>query len=1336
MAGWDNEFEPDRVRREPDVPADPHPPGEPRPPDAYRGNGPGPPPSGGDRDRDRYRRPPRRQGQGQRPQGQGQRPQGQGQRPQGQGHGPPQGQRPQGQGHGPPQGQGHGPPQGQGHGPPQSYGGNGHGHRPGWEGPAGIAQKLARDFPDGVRSRGQSYFAKNRVAITAASPGEVVARVRGTAKYRVRLRLRGEKLVATCSCPYFSPFGDPCKHVWATILAVDARGLLPSAPMRPLRLVTDVPPAKRAPHGGAPDPNLGPLILPLPTDSPGNGPLPPSRDPNHNYHRDVRHPSGPPPRRPPSPAPYRPGGYGPNPGGYGPNPASGPGPVQGPGPGPGQIGPSGARGRNRKEKDRRPRGPGLPVDPLAQGPPRPYLPHLPQGQIQSRDRRVAKPVKMVRNTKRMLAYILDIPATIATNQVVIELARRLRKPNGDWSELKLWRHSGTPTLAQHRYDPEDEELLALLSTASVKPVPGPNGQPDLQGTSRFTLLPDRQAEVVENLARTERLRLRRAGGEEKPPTLKWVPAPWRFGIDVKADPSGKRWTWRGILRRRVNGEEQKMDLGEPLALLNGLVILGNGRAAPFDDAGIFLWMMRIRHEKEMVFNDAAEQDEKLERILTDARVSPDSLIDTLELRVLDVKPRPSLTLRTPRQNWGSDKLLAEIAFDYEDVRVPLIQPPGRYAVRTEQGLTALRDNPFEQEAMMLLFNLGFKDSKDHLLDPGTMELPAKRMPQVTKELVALGWKVEAEGAIIHPAGEFKLNVTTGIDWFELGGAVDFGGQSVALPDLLAAARRGETMVELGDGSMGMLPEEWLKKYGLLADLGSVEDGGIRFGKAQAGLLDALLAAQPEISIDMAFGKVRQALPRFEGLQPRDAPAGFRGELRPYQCEGLGWLDYLQKFEFGGILADDMGLGKTVQVLAHLQSRRARRLSRGPSLIVVPRSLVFNWIQEAERFTPRLRVLDYTGSGRQAVRETFDDHDLIITTYGTLRTDIADLCQVKFEYVILDEAQAIKNADSQSAKAARLLKGRHRLAMTGTPIENHLGELWSIFEFLNPGMLGTAGVFKRHTSGGSAADEGSRSLLARALRPFILRRTKAQVVQDLPEKVEQTLQCDMEPAQRQLYEELRAHYRQALLRKDAADLNRSKIEVLEALLRLRQASCHPGLIDPARSGDPSAKLDMLLPQLAEVVEEGHKVLIFSQFTKFLGLVRDRLDAEGITYEYLDGRTRNRAERVERFQNDPSVPVFLISLKAGGLGLNLTAAGYVYLLDPWWNPAVEAQAIDRSHRIGQTQQVFAYRLICRDTVEQKILELQQKKRDLADAILNADNQGVMASLTRDDLEFLLS
>ncbi|WP_337175997.1 SNF2-related protein [Paludisphaera sp.] len=806
--------------------------------------------------------------------------------------------------------------------------------------------------------------------------------------------------------------------------------------------------------------------------------------------------------------------------------------------------------------------------------------------------------------------------------------------------------------------------------------------------------------------------------------------PWRFSLDIRAESGGKRWSWRGGLRRG----DVRMDLAEPLILVPGLLVLGVGRAARFDDLGVMDWIERLRKEKEISFVEP-EQDLKLGRILAQARVPAAELVDTLPLDEIVVKPRPSLTLRSPRQNWGlaADKLLADLEFDYDGALIPA----GRttpLAVSTELGLVIRRDPKTESAADIKLFELGFRLAKDPRLDPNTLEIPVKVMDAVTKELVEAGWRVEAEGKLIRPAGEFKLALSTGIDWFDLDGGMDYGGQNVSLPDLLSAARRGETMIELGDGSMGMLPDDWLKRYGLLADLGSAENGGLRFNASQAGLLDALLENQPEIQIDEAFAKVRQNLRQFQGVVPLDAPPGFHGELRPYQREGLGWLDYLQRFGFGGVLADDMGLGKTIQVLALLQRRRFRRQAKGPSLAVVPRSLVFNWLSEAEKFTPRLRVLDYTGPGRHPLRADFDRYDLIVTTYGTLRTDIAELVDMEFDYVILDEAQAIKNAESQSSKAVRLLKSGHRLAISGTPIENHIGELWSLLEFLNPGMLGTDTVFKRYASASNAEGE-DRGMLAKALKPFILRRTKSEVVKDLPDKTEATLYCDMESEQRRAYEELRAHYRDALLKKDPTELNRSKIEVLEALLRLRQAACHPGLVNPELSDSPSAKLDMLLPSLAEVVAEGHKVLVFSQFTTFLGIVRDRLDQEKLTYEYLDGRTRNRAAKVDRFQNDPDCPIFLISLKAGGLGLNLTAAEYVYLLDPWWNPAVEAQAIDRSHRIGQTQHVFAYRLICRDTVEEKILDLQQKKRDLADAILNADNR-VISTLTREDLEFLLS
>ncbi len=560
--------------------------------------------------------------------------------------------------------------------------------------------------------------------------------------------------------------------------------------------------------------------------------------------------------------------------------------------------------------------------------------------------------------------------------------------------------------------------------------------------------------------------------------------------------------------------------------------------------------------------------------------------------------------------------------------------------------------------------------------------------------------------------------------------------------MLKALRNKDKYIRLDDGTHGMMPEEWLKKYGGLADLGQQHEGKLKFAASQALLLDALLAAQENVQVDQRFDEYRRKLRSFEGVVAADAPQGFVGTLRRYQQEGLGWLNFLREFRFGGCLADDMGLGKTVQVLALLESRRNEPVPEGqtrkPSLVVVPKSLVFNWIDEATRFTPQLRVLDYSGLERAALRERFADYDVIVATYGILRRDIVELRKIPLDYAILDESQAIKNANAQAAKACRLLQADHRLAMTGTPVENHLGELWSLFEFLNPGMLGRSSAFTSLTKSGRSRDddEGTLPLLAHALRPFMLRRTKEQVLSELPEKTEQTLYCDMESKQRKLYDELRDFYRSSLNQRVAeSGLAKAKIHVLEALLRLRQVACHPGLIDSKRSAEASAKLELLMEQIEEVVAEGHKALIFSQFTSLLAIVRQQLDKDGVVYEYLDGQTRNREQKVKRFQQDAQCPLFLISLKAGGQGLNLTAADYVYILDPWWNPAVEAQAVDRAHRIGQDRHVFAYRLICRDTVEEKIIELQREKRELADAIVSADNS-VITSLTAEDLQLLLS
>jgi SNF2 family DNA or RNA helicase len=480
---------------------------------------------------------------------------------------------------------------------------------------------------------------------------------------------------------------------------------------------------------------------------------------------------------------------------------------------------------------------------------------------------------------------------------------------------------------------------------------------------------------------------------------------------------------------------------------------------------------------------------------------------------------------------------------------------------------------------------------------------------------------------------------------------------------------------------------------------------------------------------------RARLQEFEGIEEADPPASFRGTLRHYQREGLGWLRFLREFGLGGCLADDMGLGKTVQVLA-LLAERAKR----PSIIIVPRSLVFNWMREAERFTPNLRVLDYSGGRRKPSDIETGNWDIVLATYGTLRSDIAHLSRIEFEYAILDEAQAIKNANTASAKAARLLRAKQRLALSGTPIENRIEELWSLFEFLNPGMLGAASTFAIMADLATDAEPSDglagREILRRALRPLILRRTKEQVAPELPERVEQTLYVDLEPPQRQFYMELLAATRRSLLSEvDRVGVGGARMHILEALLRLRQAACHPVLVDPARPNLPSAKLDALIPTLEEIVEEGHKAIVFSQFTRFLAIVRARLEAANIPYEYLDGATRNREAHVDRFQSPSGPPVFLISLKAGGHGLNLTAADYVYLLDPWWNPAVEAQAIDRAHRIGQTRRVMATRLVARGTIEEKVIELQESKRAIADAILGAD-QGVLSKIGREELEILLS
>ncbi len=974
---------------------------------------------------------------------------------------------------------------------------------------------------------------------------------------------------------------------------------------------------------------------------------------------------------------------------------------------------------------------------------------------------------------REVVYIIDREETLKGKGLVVDIAQREKKANGEWCKPK--KVGISQSNVRLLPDERDRVVLAMLTGGQTSAYGYGDYYDSGRDSSSYRLSTPLAQAAVPLMAGTGRCFVDVGiGGQILLEPLAWgQDAAWEFKVEVRREDG--EYVLEGFLAR---GEDRR-GLDEPRMVTMGGFVFWKETVEPLADGGAFGWLSYLRGHKPLRVPVEGAGD--LVRELHSGGQLPQIQLPE-ELRFEEVRPAmtPALVIRAAKPDrWGinDDRLRGDLTFDYADESLGRIaqETPGQPLVDAARKRIVLRDSKAETDAVARLHRLGFRQTYSYEERRELTTLAPSKLAKVVMALVKEGWKVEAEGKLYRQPGEFKIEVTSGIDWFELHGNVAFGDQIVALPKLLAALRRGEKMIKLDDGTLGMLPEEWLKKYGVLAGMGKENGEHIQFGRAQAGLLDALLAERPEATWDEAFEKTRQMLNRFDGVRAEEAPADFQGELRQYQKEGLGWMRFLREFSFGGCLADDMGLGKTVQVLGMMigRSREAegsgvgvqgsggakdgggrikdesagngKRVAKSekvelkrhrPSLIVVPRSLVFNWTQESLKFSPKLRVLDHSHAARAREAEHFSDYDIVLTTYGTLRRDAAYLKDVEFDYVILDEAQAIKNPASETAKAARLLRARHRLALSGTPVQNHLGELWSLFEFLNPGMLGAASVFSGASSAGRGMDIDSRTLLSRAVRPFILRRTKEQVAKDLPAKMEQTIFCELDKDQRKQYDELKEFYRRKLLNDvETQGFANVKIQILEALLRLRQAACHPGLIDKTRCDESSAKLDTLLDRLEEIVGEGHKALVFSQFTSFLAIVKNALDKRKIKYEYLDGKTRDRQERVDKFQKSEKIKLFLISLKAGGVGLNLTSADYVFLLDPWWNPAVEAQAIDRTHRIGQTRQVFACRLIAKGTVEEKVLELQKTKRDLADAILGADNS-LIGGLKREDLELLLS
>jgi SNF2 family DNA or RNA helicase len=564
--------------------------------------------------------------------------------------------------------------------------------------------------------------------------------------------------------------------------------------------------------------------------------------------------------------------------------------------------------------------------------------------------------------------------------------------------------------------------------------------------------------------------------------------------------------------------------------------------------------------------------------------------------------------------------------------------------------------------------------------------------------------------------------------------IRFGDYEMTFKELRKLILKRKVEFKLPNGEIAIIPDAWLNKYGDLFALSHSDEKNDKpvLHKHHFNLLQEL---QDGHLARVHMSDRLRSLNNFTGVKDYNLPTGFSGSLRPYQKTGYNWLRFLNEFYLGGCLADDMGLGKTVQTLALLQSE-AEKDDPGTSLLIMPTTLIYNWEQEASKFTPGLKILNYTGTNRNKNVVRFGRYDVVMTSYGIARLDIELLQGFYFNYIILDESQVIKNPSSNIAKSVLQLKSKHKLTLTGTPIENTTMDLWSQMTFINPGLLGAQSYFKNEylIPIEKKGDELKAKKLNSIIKPFILRRLKSQVATDLPEKTEQIHYTNMTPDQESKYEEVKSYYRDRIMEKiDKEGLNNSRFVLLEGLTKLRQISNHPRMVDENYHSD-SGKMEDISHMLDNAIVEGHKLLVFSQFVKHLDLVREMLKPKKIDYCYLDGSSIDRKEQVERFNKDASVRVFLISIKAGGLGLNLTKADYVFILDPWWNPAVEAQAIDRAHRIGQKQRVFTYKFITRETVEEKILQLQKHKLKLSESLITTE-ESIVKNLTRHDIEMLL-
>ncbi len=681
-----------------------------------------------------------------------------------------------------------------------------------------------------------------------------------------------------------------------------------------------------------------------------------------------------------------------------------------------------------------------------------------------------------------------------------------------------------------------------------------------------------------------------------------------------------------------------------------------------------------------------------------------------------------------------------------EVRADGISPP-IMIVPPEDGQKRARcircDIAAQQSAVQLLLELGLKPDEsgeffvaegEHAIrfwSEGVGSLPEDWDLYIPEELV---------GTTVRTAPvAMSARVSSGVDWLSVKISYESDGVGVDRDELERCLREGKKYVRLSDNSFAPLDADRVRMM-IDREIELLQAGG-KNGKiplSHAGRVQDLLSQAADAQVAANTKQLFQKLASIDEIKAAKKPKGLKATLRPYQEQGLSWLSFIHEIGSGGVLADDMGLGKTIQTIALLLNLKAEKKTAPLRvLIVAPTSVVTNWVREIERFSPTLTTALWHGAGRKDQMEELESANVVITSYALLRRDIDLLKKLRLDYAILDEAQNIKNPLSATAQAAKELGAERRLALTGTPIENRLSEIWSIFEFVSPGLLGPLPKFEEKFA--RPIDQGDSKAAARlrsVIHPFILRRTKNEVAKDLPPKLEVDKLIDLAPDQKAIYLQVLREVRATVMGEvERVGLGKSQLHILAGLTKLRQAACDPRLLGLPRefSHEDSGKLMAIRELIDEVESGGHKVLVFSQFVSMLKLIREALDEDKIRYEYLDGSTMDRAERIDRFQTDPTISVFLISLKAGGSGLNLTAADTVIHFDPWWNPAVEDQASDRAHRIGQKKVVTVYRLVAAGTIEEKILQLKQKKKDLVASVLSEDMGGAK-NLTRDDLDDL--